>query len=401
MVPCVMHVDIDAFFASVEQVRDPRLRGRPVIVGSGVIASCSYEAREFGLEAGMPLKQARRLCPEVVILEGHYPTYRCFADRIFALCHRFAPHVETFLDEAYCDLTGTGGLYGDVLHAGRQLKDAVRAETGLRVSVGIGANRMVAKMAGGFGKPDGLVLVEHGDEETFIRDLPVRKLPGIGRARLDTLGKLNIATIGELQQLDRPTLEALFGGDGDALYERCRGRDSRVIAEREIPKSISRETAFHEDTADPHAAEAMHFYLTERASRVLRRLGLQARTIEVRIRYADGKAGRTSRSLPAPTDLDDQLFAPARDLLAALHRRRTSLHRVGVRLARFSMTSQHQRDLFAAADVEKRASLYACLDRLRDRFGHSAIVAGKYLGTLGSLRKDRHGYVLRTPCLTK
>jgi len=396
-----MHVDIDAFFASVEQIRDPRLRGRPVIVGSGVIASCSYEAREFGLRAGMTLRKARKLCREVVILEGHYPTYRCFGEKVFGLCRQFAPHVETHLDEAYCGLTGTEGLYHHPRNAGRLLKEKVTAETGLTVSIGIGTNRMIAKMAGSSGKPDGLVVVGEGDEEEFVRELPVEKLPGVGHSRLEVLRKLNITTIGELRRLDRESLEALFGASGLALYERCRGRDSRVIAEREIPKSISRETAFHEDTADTSEIEGMLYYLIERAARSMRALGLKCKTVGVHVRYSDSQSERRSRSLPWPTQLDNELFALARQMLRRLHTRRARLHSIGVQLSRFSMGHQRQREFFGERNADKLANLYWCLDRLRQRFGHSVIVAGKSLDGLGKLRKDRYGFILRTPCLTK
>ncbi|MFW6107323.1 MAG: DNA polymerase IV [bacterium] len=401
MRPCIMHVDLDAFFASVEQARDPRLRGRPVVVGSGVVASCSYQARRYGLRAGMALNQARRLCPHAIVLEGHYPTYRCFSRRVFELCHEFAPHVETHLDEATCDVTGTDVLHGGPRRAARRLKDRVKAQTGLTVSIGIGTNPMVAKMAGGSGKPDGLVVVPQGQEQGFVRDLPVSDLPGVGPARLEVLRRLNIATIGDLRALDRSALEALFGADGRALYERCRGRDSPLIAQREIPKSINRETAFHEDTADGAQIEGMLYYLVERAARSLRGLGLKCRTVGLRIRYADSRREAASRSLPGATDLDAQLFALARELLGQVYRRRVSLHAIGIQLSRLCMGRERQGELFAQADPEKLARLYACLDRVRRRFGHTAVVAGKVLDTLGERRKDHHGFILRTPCLTK
>jgi len=401
MNPCIVHVDIDAFFASVEQVRNPVLRGRPVIVGSGVIASCSYEARRCGLYAGMPLAKAKKLCPDAVVLGGHYPTYRCFAVRVFEICRQIAPHVETHLDEAYCDLSGTEALYGSPLNAGRCLKERIRAHTGLTVSVGIGTNRMIAKMAAGSGKPDGLVMIEEGEEERFVKPLPVEKLPGVGHSRLGVLRKLNIATIGELRALDRQSLEFLFGADGLALYERCRGRDSRVIEEAEIPKSISRETAFHEDTADTAEIEGMLYYLLERAARAMRSLGLKCRTLGVRMRYSDSEGAQSCRSLPKPTQLDRELFALARGILGRLYVRRASLHSVGVRLSNFCRGTELQTKLFGEGDAQKLARLYWCLDRLRQKFGHSVIVGGKSLDAAGGLRKDRYGYILRTPSLTK
>ena len=401
MKPCVLHVDIDAFFASVEQIRNPRLRGRPVIVGSGCIASCSYEAREYGLKAGMPLRQAKELCPHAVVLKGHYRTYRCFSRRIFEHCRRLSSVVETHLDEAYCDLTGSERLLGDPRGAARRLKREIRDETGLTVSAGIGTNRMVAKMAGATGKPDGLVMVEEGREADFVRDLPIGRLPGVGRKRLEVLRKLNIDTIGDLRALDRDSLKEMFGADGEALHERCRGRDSRAIDEREIPESISRQTAFHEDTADIEKIEGMLHYLVERAARSVRGLELRAGRVTTWIRYSDSRGRRSGRTLETPTDLDEKLSEAGMDLLHRLYTRRASLHTIGVELSRFSRSGHRQSGLFDGKDSDKRARLYRSIDHLRRRFGHSVIMSGKAMAACSDLEKDRYGYLLRTPSLTK
>src|SRR5262249_43991821 len=191
----VLHVDIDAFFAAIEQLRDPRLRGVPVIVGAGVIASCSYEARRFGLRAGMRLSEARRLCPQVVILDGHAQTYRCFAEHVFALCREFSPAVETFLDEAYCDLAGTVRLHGDRRGAAAEPTRSIREGTGLRVTCGLGPNRMLAKMAGKTRRPDGLTRIDPGEAEAFLLARRVEDLPGIGHTHARTLRSMNVLTI--------------------------------------------------------------------------------------------------------------------------------------------------------------------------------------------------------------
>jgi DNA polymerase-4 len=396
-----MHVDIDAFFASVEQVRNPHLRGRPVIVGSGCIASCSYEAREYGLEAGMPLRQARELCPRAVVLKGHYPTYRCFSRRVFERCRDLSCLVETHLDEAYCDLTGSERLLGDPRGAARKLKRDIHDETGLTVSVGIGTNRMVAQMAGAADKPDGLNLVEKGREAEFIRDLPIEELPGVGRKRLKVLRKLNIDTIADLRLLDKSSLRDIFGADGAALYERCRGRDSRAIEPGEVPESISRQTAFHEDTTDMEKMEGMLHYLVERAARSLRELGLRAGTVGAWLRYGDSRGYSRSRSMPSPTDLDEDLSRIARDLLQQLHTRRAAVHTIGVELSGFCRADRRQSNLFEQGDPEKRARLRRSVDDLRRRFGHSVVMSGKTMAGCTELEKDRYGYVLRTPSLTK
>lgn len=401
MTNCIFHVDIDAFFASVEQRRDPRLRGKPVIVGSGVIASCSYEARRFGLRAGMPLERARAICPKAIILPGDARTYQCFAERIFEMCRLMSPNIETYLDEAYCDLTGTERLHGDPLEAGRRLRRMVTESCGLTVTIGIGTNRMVAKMAGASGKPDGLVMVPPGGEEEFIRALPVEKLPGVGHATHEVLRMLNIATIGDLQRLPREALKELFGVNGLLLYERCRGRDTRVVNEHETPKSISRETTFHRETIDPEEIHGMLHYLVERAARTLRELGLQCRKVRTHLRYSDYAGDAAGKTLPCWAGHDDTIYATARELLDRIYTRRVSLRHVGVTLSDFSAAGRHQLEIFEKPCDEKREQLYACLDGLRRRFGHSIIVDGDSLGLLGRLKRDSHGYVLRTPCLTK
>jgi len=396
-----MHVDIDAFFASVEQIRNPLLRGRPVIVGSGVIASCSYEARQYGLRAGMPLDEALRRCPHAVVLEGHYPTYRCFAEQVFDICRRISPDIETHLDDAYCDLSGTGRIYPHPLDAGRLLKGLIRRETGLSVTVGIGSNRMIARMASGSAKPDGLMLVEEGKEEEFIANLPVERLPGVGHATGEVLRALNINTIGEMRRLSREALRALFGTNGILLHERCRGQDTRVVGEDEVPRSISRETTFHRPTADAREIRGTLHYLVERAAGAARQLGIECSTVKVHIRYSDFADAAASRRLPRATALDGDIYATALEVLQGLFSRRASLRHVGVTLSGFRPASAHQTALFEETHDSRSANLCACLDNLRRRFGHSIVVAGDSIALLGRLRRDPHGYVLRTPCLTK
>jgi len=399
--PVLLHVDIDAFFASIEQRRDPRLRGRPVIVGTGVIASCSYEARRFGLKAGMTLSEARRLCPQAVVLEGHAQVYRCFAEEVFARCRDVAPAVETYLDEAYCDLTGTGRLHGDPLEAARGLKRAIHGATGLTVTCGLGPNRMLAKLAGKAVKPDGLARVTAAEAEAFLRDLPVEQVTGVGHANAKTLRSMNVRTAGELRVLPVETLERLFGAPGRLLHARCRGRDTTVVSEREVPLSISRETSFHRDTADRAEIEGMLEYLAGRACRTARELGLRPRTVAVRLRYADGESMERARSLPQPSDADPVVLALALGMLARLFTRRVALHQVGLALSNLSRAGGEQGALFEEREAGRRAALYRAFDGVRGAFGHGVLVSGRALHLKGRLEEDEHGFVLRTPSLTK
>lgn len=397
----VLHVDIDAFFAAIEQQRNPALRGKPVIVGAGVIASCSYEARRFGLKAGMTLTEAKRLCPQAVILEGHAQIYRCFAETIFAHCREISPAVETYLDEAYCDLSGTERLHGDVLAAAGAMKAAIRAETGLTVTCGLGPNRMLAKLIGKTVKPDGLAAIAERDADAFLVARPIEQLAGVGHAHAKTLRSMNLLTIGDLRALPVETLERLFGIAGRLLFERCRGRDTMAVTPREIPLSISRETSLHRDTADSALLEGMLEYLTGRACHAARELGLRARTVGVRLRYQDGEGAEQERSLKTPSEADPVVLETVLALHRRLFTRRVALHALGVTLSNFVPASGEQGSLFDEREAGRRAALYRAFDRVRSSYGHGVLVSGRALNLKGKLAEDRHGFRLRTPSLTK
>ena len=398
----VLHLDIDAFFASVEQARDPRLKGRPVIVGNGVIASCSYEARRFGLRAGMPLTEARQRCPEAVILDGHQPTYRAFAERVWALLAEVTPDLDTALDEAYGDLTGTERLHGDLVARARALQEEIaRATGGVTVTIGLGPNRMLAKLVGKTVKPCGVARLTAEEADAFLIDRPARDVLGVGPAHAERLAGLNVHTVADLRRLPVDALVGLFGAIGPLLYERARGRDTRVVSAREIPVSISRETAFHRPTGEPRDLMAMLHYLTERACRAARALGLEPRTIGVRLRYSDGVSGEAQRTPPLPTALDPEVHIVTRALLERLFTRRVRLTHLGVALSRFVALDGAQLDLLAPAGQDRAYRLVEGVDAVRDRYGHASLVSGRSLRLLGTLPQDRHGFVLRTPSLTK
>jgi len=398
----VVHVDIDAFFASVEQARDPRLRGRPVIVGNGVIASCSYEARRFGLRAGTPLSEARRLCPDAVILDGHYPTYRAFGERIFALVASLTPDLDTYLDEAYGDLAGTERLHGDLFARCRALKQTIAESTGgVTVTIGLGPNRMLAKLAGKTAKPDGLAAITAAEAEDFLAPRPASDVYGVGPAIARRLAGMNVHTVADLRRLTRETLAGLFGVVGPLLFERARGRDTRAIHAREVPQTISRETAFHAATADPVEIDAMLHYLTERACRAARALGLVGRTIGVRLRYADGISAGHEATPRDPSGLDPDVHAVARRLLERAFARRVQLSHVGIVLSNFAVLDGALLDLFAGPRQDRDHRLVEGIDAVRDRYGHAVVVSGRSLHLLGTLAQDRYGFVLRTPSLTK
>jgi DNA polymerase-4 len=400
--PAILHLDIDAFFAAIEQLRDPRLRGRPVIVGAGVIASCSYEARRHGCKAGMTLAQARRLCPDAVFLDGHAQIYRCFAERLFEVAGRYAPSMETFLDEAYLDLTGTERVHGSYREAGARLRDEIRETTGLAVSVGIGTNRMIAKMVTKTVKPDGLGVLPPGEEERFVVGRPIEDLPGVGHAVGPMLRRLNVRTVSELRELPEIALHGLFGRFlGHALWERAWGRDTRVVSAREIPGSIRRETSFHHPTIERRELTAMLHYLASRAGSEMRRLGLACRTVRVHLRTTDGEGSGRASSFPVPTAVDKQIYARAETLLGSLFTRRVAIHNIGVELSHFGAAAGEQLDLIEGDRRVRQVELEAGLDRVRDRFGFASVMGGPSLDLYDKLPRDAYGFVLRTPSLTK
>ena len=391
-----MHFDVDAFFASVEQLKDPRLRGKPVAVGNGVVASPSYEARARGVTTAMPIHQAKRICPELVVLDGRHEVYRCFTDAIWEILRRYAPALETFLDEAFADFTGTEHVYPDLLELGRRIRREIRDEVGLPVTVGIAKNRMISKLAAKSVKPDGLRLVPEGEEDAFMLPLPIEKISGIGPKTAALFHDMNIRTVREFREIPLPTLEAMLGKVGVSLHERARGEDARPIHEREIPKQISRETSLEKPTADRGELEGVLFYLVDRAIRAIRKLGLRTRTMRIRIRYSDGEDNETSISFP-PTAFDEEIQPLARRLLWKLYTRRVTVRFVRSGFSNFQ-ADEGQLELFTDQTLER---FTAAVDAIRDKFGHGAIVAGRAIDLLGKLPHDAYGYVLRTPSLTK
>jgi DNA polymerase-4 len=337
----------------------------------------------------------------VVILDGHYPTYRSFADRIYQHVRSLTPAIDTYLDECYGDLAGTERLHGDVIARARELRRAVQSDTGLTVTVGLGPNRMLAKMVGKGAKPDGLAWLGEGEVEPFLTGRPVGDLLGVGPAHRRTLESMNVETIADLRRLPRETLVAVFGAPGDALYQRARGRDSRAVTEREVPLSISRESAFAEPTIERDAITGMLSYLAGRAARTARSLGVAARTIDVRLRYEDGVSAQTATTLSQPSALDDDIFPRVEALFTRLYARRVRLRLVGVALSRFTPQGDRQLDLLAGGRDSRAERLTGGLDEVRSRFGDGVMISGRSLHLLGRWQRDAYGFILRTPSLTK
>ncbi len=403
----ILHVDADAFFASVEQVLCPELAGKPVIVGGdpddrSVVASASYEAKAYGVKTAMPLAEARRLCPQAVFLRGKFENYRKMSDRMRGVFYSFTPDIEmASLDEAYLDLTGCKRIYGHPFDAADSIKRAVKDATGLNVSVGVASSRLVAKVASDYAKPNAITCVMPGFEAAFLKPLGLRDLPGVGPRTFERLGRYNFKTIGDLQVISEAVLAAALGPSGQALAERASGRDFSEVEEAAYPKSISRETTFHEDTAERGLVEAMLSYLTERAAGKLRSIGMSARTVTVKLRYSDFSTCHKARSLREPSTHDCDFKGLALVLFDELFTRRMRIRNVGVALSSLAPGMPHQATLFDESGFQRRERLYRGIDSVRERFGFSSILTGRAIELIRHLETDSHGFILRTPSLTQ
>jgi DNA polymerase-4 len=395
----ILHLDVDAFFASVEQRDDARLRGRPVAVGTGVVASCSYEARRWGVRTGMRLSEARRLCRPLVCLPGDYRRYEQAARCILAICQDQTPLVEVAaLDDLYLDLTQHAAESGRLAEV---LRGQVRQETRLSVSLGLGGSKLVAKVATRQAKPGRLVTVPAGGERDYLAPWPVGVLPGAGGRVAERLDRLNVRHVGELAGMPLPLLCGLFGNQGRTLYRQAQGIDARPVVPHRPPRSVSRCTSLEPVTGDRAFLQAMLDHLLERACLWLRFHDLAAKGLSITIRYGDheGAVGRTS--FRQATDDEQTLREAARERLGRLYQRRLPLRLLGVELTPLHAVDR-QPGLFPDPEAERRQRLGACRDEIRQRFGFMAVVSGaSLLLAEQGLQRDRENFRLRTPCLTR
>jgi DNA polymerase-4 len=403
----ILHADIDAFFASVEQRRDPRLRDRPVVVGgrpgeASVIASCSYEARRFGLHAGMPLRRAQRLCPQAVFRTGSYPEYRRLSDTLFSLLRDLSPVVEVVsLDEAYVDLSGAEHLHGGAWRAARTLRRRAFEKTGLTVSVGLGPSRVLARLATACAKPDGIGLLFPARAHAFLRMLPLRALPGIGGKTRELFERLNLRRVGDLAGVPRDLLLETVGGRGRALYHLARGEDPRPLEPDRRPRSVSRQSALHRPSTDPALLSGYLSYLCERCALGLREAGARARRLRVHLQYDDYRSRKGAVALAEPTDLERMLYQSARPLFLRLHDRRVRIRRLGVEAQSLVFSWVEQERLWDLDRARRFARLTRAVDAIRRRHGFHRIVQGPSIALLGELPQTEHGFTLRTASLTR
>jgi DNA polymerase-4 len=394
----IFHVDMDAFFVSVEELFDPSLKGKAVVVGGrpnerGVVSAASYEARKFGVHSAMPLRTAYKLCPHATFVDGHPERYRDCSHQVFEVLNRFSPQVEmASIDEAYLDMTGTERLHGPPLRAAHLLHDAMRAETRLNCSIGLATSRLVAKISSDQAKPNGVLWVIPGQEARFLGPLDVRKIPGVGKVTEKNLHALGIQKIGDLARFDEAFLESRFGKWGLALAGKARGLDaggwfdSEVAAETD-PKSISHEHTYGEDTADAEVLEATLARLSEMVGRRLRENGLHARTLQLKLRYKDFSTYTRAHTLERATQIDTEIFDQIRALFRKNWKPGAYVRLLGVHASSFE-SSEQQTGLLIEDKHERWGQALAAADRLRNKYGESAVSLAS--GMRGRFRDRTH-----------
>ena len=400
-IPHLVHVDVDAFFASVEQVLNPRLRGKPVLVGRGCVASASYEAKALGVKTAMGFREALRVCPQAIVVPGQYEHYADFAERVRRILETYTPAVETAaLDDFYLDFAGTERLYPDYRGTLVRLQMEIFKTTGLSVSIGAARTKVVASIASRLERPRGFRMVAPGDEETFLTPLPVEKLHGIGHVHTSTLAERGITTIGQLRRVPKAALHAAFGeAIGQQIWERARGLDGREVLPPSTPKSVSRETTIEGGTIDTEFLSGLIEYLSERIGSTLREYGKQARTLGLRLRYVDHFSAHQTVRLSKPTNDERELLFAAKELFTKLFTRRVAVRLAGVSVTNLE-TDRRQNELFDTS-ANRRWHLNREMDRVRGRFGWNAVFYGKGLALREHYATKPTGLVLSTPCLSR
>lgn len=375
----IAHLDLDSFFVSVEMLKDPSLKGKPVIVGGsaerGVVSTCSYEARQFGVKSAMPMKTALQRCPQAIILQGSYADYADYSDRVTRIIAEKAPLFEkASIDEFYIDLSGMD-VYDDPFQWTIQLRETIIETTGLPISFGLAGNKMVAKIATDLAKPNGYIRVPPGKEKEFLAPLPVGRISGVGEHTLQVLASMGIHTIRELSEASPVLLAHRLGKMGQSLCEKSQGIHHGVVQPFHEAKSVSAENTFEENIADPEVLHSELVRLTEKVAFALRRDARFAGCIAVKIRYPDFET-RTRQMGITPSCHDDDFIPAAVQLLQNLYVPGTPVRLLGVRLSDFSQPIT-QTSLFS--DARRKTQLYQAIDEVKNKYGRSALQKARSL----------------------
>ena len=392
------HLDMDAFFVSVEELFVPSLKGKPVVVGGprdqrGVVSAASYAARKFGVHSAMPLRTAAKLCPQAIFIDGHPHRYREYSQKVYSVLTTFSPQVEmASIDEAYLDLTGTERLHGPPLKAAHLLHQRIKTTTQLNCSIGISTSRMVAKVASDQAKPNGVLWILPGEEARFLAPLDVRRIPGVGKVTEQKLHDCGIKQVGDLAKLEEAFLQKRFGAWGLALAGKARGLDAGGWFDGEVgddtaAKSISHEHTFNEDTADVDRLEATLARLSEMVGRRLREHHFHARTIQLKLRYSDFTTITRAHTLDHATQLDNEIFQQARALMHRHRRPGTAIRLLGVQASGFENV-EGQMNLLEEASTQRWRKALTAVDQMRDRFGEDSVSLAT--GLKGRFRERVH-----------
>ncbi len=376
------HLDMDAFFVSVEELFDPSLKGKPVVVGGrsnerGVVSAASYAARKFGVHSAMPLRTAYKLCPQAIFVDGHRERYVEYSHKVYEVLKRFSPQVEmASIDEAYLDMTGTERLHGPPLRAAHRLHDEVKAATNLNNSIGAASSRLVAKIASDQAKPNGVLWIVPGQEAQFLSPLDVRKIPGVGKVTERNLHECGIRKVRDLAALEDGFLGERFGKWGLALAGKARGEDAGGWFDEEVgeggdPKSISHENTFSVDTADRGAIDAMLVRLSEMVARRLRDHRLHARTVQIKLRYSDFSTFTRSRTLDRASQIDLEIADAARGLFYKAWTGKP-IRLLGV-YAQSLESGEGQTSLLDEEKTERWRKTLEAVDRMRDKYGDTTV----------------------------
>ena len=374
----ILHVDMDAFYASVEMARRPELRDVPMYVGGaerGVVLSANYPARAYGIEGGMPATRARRLCPQAVVVPPDYDTYTDVSAGVIQLLRSFTNKVEVAsIDEAFCDITGAICRLGEPRTIGELLRARVADEQRIPCSVGIGPSKFIAKLASKQAKPDGLVEVPSDRITAFLHPLPVEAIWGVGPATASRLHKLGLTSIDDVAHTPKPTLQRAFGaGQGALLHDLAWGRDSRSIQVTEPEHSIGAQTTFGRDTDDPRAVHGELLRMAARASSRMREAGMCGRAVSISVRFSDFTTITRTAQLPSPTDVTDEVYAQALRLYEGLHLQRARIRRVGVRIEKLVPAAEAYQQPTLDAPERGMREVELAADALIRRFGPNAV----------------------------
>lgn len=379
----IFHLDLDSFFVSVERILAPSLKGKPVIVGAnpeygrGVVAACSYEAREYGLHSGMPIKQAYQLCPNGIYLNGNHKEYSQYSKAVKRILEKYAPLIEqASVDEFYMDFTGTKNIYGSLYMFAVRLQKEIFDKLQLPCSIGIGSNKTIAKICSDYAKPKGITYVVPGMEKEFLSPLPVETIPGVGKVTLQDLHLKGIYKIGELAKLSEDYLITAFGKYGATLWIKANGGGSEYLNLPTERKSISKERTYGKDENNRSEIEQTLFKLTGQVCQLLRDKNWQASTISVKLRYSDFVTLTRAKTIK-PTDDDKIIYETAVKLLHKADIRRVSIRLVGIHLTKFNEFTE-QEEIFEDEDI-KRKKMFRAITKIRDKFGYASIQFGGVL----------------------